>query len=71
MTDREARRIALSAIVATARASIAAAEPSWTVHPDSKGTLLPADRARVVKAASAVLDVLERRANRNRSFGWT
>ena len=70
MTDREARRIALSAIVATARVSMDAAEPSWAVHPDSKVTLLPADRERVAKAAAAVLDTLERRANRNRSFGW-
>lgn len=69
MTDREARRVALVGIVQVARASMAGGDRAWTTHPDSRAQLAADDEVRVAKAAAAVLDTLERRANRNRSFG--
>lgn len=69
MTNREAKRIALMNIVEGARADIDGnGSAYWTQHPEKGHDLSKEEREKVALAGKQILDVLERRAGRLRSF---
>lgn len=68
MTEREAKRLAIRAIVDVVEADIAnGAAYYWHTHVDTLDAFDDEDRAKVEKAARQILDVLSRRAARLRS----